>query len=64
VSKWLDNDFYGTTFSAIYKNEKVEMIFGGGYNKYEGNHFGGNLARYASTSEKQDRYYDDYASKK
>jgi hypothetical protein len=25
-------------FSAIYKNEKVEMIFGGGYNKYEGNH--------------------------
>jgi iron complex outermembrane receptor protein len=27
ASKWLDNDFYGTTFSAIYKNEKVEMIF-------------------------------------
>jgi iron complex outermembrane receptor protein len=62
--KWLDNDFYGTTFSAIYKNEKVEMIFGGGYNKYEGNHFGKVIwARYASTSEKQDRYYDDYASK-
>ncbi|MFB0910873.1 MAG: TonB-dependent receptor, partial [Flavobacterium sp.] len=62
--KWLDNDFYGTTFSAIYKNEKVEMIFGGGYNKYEGNHFGKVIwARYASTSEKQDLYYDDYASK-
>jgi iron complex outermembrane receptor protein len=40
------------------------MIFGGGYNKYEGNHFGKVIwARYASTSEKQDRYYDDYASK-
>jgi iron complex outermembrane receptor protein len=62
--KWLDNDFYGTTFSAIYKSEKVEMIFGGGYNKYEGNHFGKVIwARYASTSEKQDLYYDDYASK-
>jgi iron complex outermembrane receptor protein len=29
------------------------MIFGGGYNKYEGNHFGKVIwARYASTSEK------------
>jgi iron complex outermembrane receptor protein len=38
------------------------MIFGGGYNKYEENHFGKVIwARYAST--KQDRYYDDYASK-
>jgi iron complex outermembrane receptor protein len=28
------------------------MIFGGGYNKYEGNHFGKVIwARYASTSE-------------
>jgi hypothetical protein len=28
------------------------------------NHFGKVIwARYASTSEKQDRYYDDYASK-
>jgi iron complex outermembrane receptor protein len=62
--KWLDNDFYGTTFSAIYNNEKLEMIFGGGYNRYEGDHFGKVIwARYASTSEKQDLYYDDYASK-
>jgi iron complex outermembrane receptor protein len=62
--KWLDNDFYGTTFSAIYNNEKVEMIFGGGYNRYGGDHFGKVIwARYASTSEKQDFYYNDYASK-
>jgi iron complex outermembrane receptor protein len=38
--KWLDNDFYGTTFSANYKSEKLDVILGGGYNKYEGNHFG------------------------
>jgi iron complex outermembrane receptor protein len=63
--KWLDNDFYGTTFSTIYKNDKVEMIFGGGYNKYEGDHFGKVIwARFASESELGDRYYDDYASKK
>ena len=62
--KWLDNDFYGTTFSAIYKNEKLDMIFGGGYNKYEGDHFGKVIwVRFASTSELGDHYYDDYSSK-
>ncbi|TDE06437.1 TonB-dependent receptor [Flavobacterium hiemivividum] len=62
--KWLDNDFYGTTFSANYKSEKLDVIFGGGYNKYEGYHFGKIIwARYASQSELDDRYYDDSASK-
>jgi iron complex outermembrane receptor protein len=62
--KWLDNDFYGTTFSTNYKDEKLEVIFGGGYNKYEGDHFGKIIwARFASDSELGDRYYTDYASK-
>ncbi|MBA0882555.1 TonB-dependent receptor [Flavobacterium undicola] len=62
--KWLDNDFYGTTFSANYKGEKLDVVFGGGYNKYEGNHFGKVIwARFASKSELGDRYYDDFATK-
>ena len=62
--KWLDNDFYGTTFSANYKKDKLDVIFGGGWNKYEGSHFGKVIwARYASTSELGDRYYDDFATK-
>ncbi|MGZ9734444.1 TonB-dependent receptor [Flavobacterium sp. GNP002] len=62
--KWLDNDFYGTTFSANYKKEKLDVIFGGGWNKYEGSHFGKVIwARFASQSELEDRYYDDYAVK-
>ncbi|MDG2433631.1 TonB-dependent receptor [Flavobacterium sp.] len=62
--KWLDNDFYGTTFSANYKDEKLDFIVGGGYNKYEGIHFGKVIwARYASTSELGDRYYEDFATK-
>lgn len=62
--KWLDNDFYGSTFSANYKEEKWDVILGGGYNKYEGNHFGNVIwARYASTSELGNRYYDDQATK-
>lgn len=37
--KWLDNDFYGTTFSANYTDEKLNVIVGGGANRYEGAHF-------------------------
>jgi iron complex outermembrane receptor protein len=62
--KWLDNDFYGTTFSSNYKSEKLNLIIGGAYNKYEGAHFGKVIwARFASQGEKGDRYYDDFASK-
>ncbi|WP_338407387.1 TonB-dependent receptor [uncultured Flavobacterium sp.] len=62
--KWLDNDFYGTTFSAIYKKEKMDLILGGGYNKYEGDHFGKVIwARFAFKSELGDHYYHDFATK-
>jgi iron complex outermembrane recepter protein len=62
--KWLDNDFYGTTFSANYKSEKLDVILGGGWNKYEGVHFGKVIwARYASQSELGDQYYNDAATK-
>ncbi len=62
--KWLDNDFYGTTFSVNYKNETVDFIVGGGWNKYQGDHFGKVIwSRFASTSELGDRYYDDYGDK-
>ena len=62
--KWLDNDFYGTTFSAKYKDEKLDVIVGGGWNKYEGDHYGKVIwARYASQSELGDHYYDDFSTK-
>ncbi len=62
--RWLDNDFYGTTFSVNYKNEKTDFILGGGANKYEGSHFGEVIwAQYASNSNIRDKYYDDYGLK-
>lgn len=62
--KWLDNDFYGTTFSVNYSTDALQLILGGGYNKYEGVHFGKVIwARYASQSELGDRYYEDFATK-
>lgn len=39
--KWLDNHFFGTTFSAeIAHNSKTNSTLGGGWNKYLGDHFG------------------------
>ncbi len=62
--KWLDNNFYGTTFSANYKNDKLDLIFGGSWNEYDGKHFGRVIwARYASQSELGDHYYDNSATK-
>lgn len=62
--KWLDNDFYGTTYSVNYKKGKLDLIAGGGWNRYEGKHFGKVIwARYASSSELGDRYYEDNATK-
>ncbi|PIB38058.1 TonB-dependent receptor [Maribacter sp. 4G9] len=62
--RWLDNDFYGTVFSATYNKENLNLILGGGWNNYEGDHFGEVIwARFASNSEYRDRYYDDTSKK-
>lgn len=62
--RWLDNDFYGTVFSAKYSEERFSMILGGGFNIYEGDHFGEVIwARFAGDSEIRDRYYDDSSRK-
>jgi iron complex outermembrane receptor protein len=62
--KWLDNDFYGTTFSVNYKKDKVDFIAGGGYNRYEGKHFGNVLwTRSVVLPEYNFQYYDDFSTK-
>jgi iron complex outermembrane receptor protein len=38
--KWLDNDFYGLTFSLNYKRVNNTLSFGGGATIYDGRHFG------------------------
>jgi iron complex outermembrane recepter protein len=38
--KWLDNDFYGSVASFVYRKERVEINVGGGWNRYVGRHFG------------------------
>ena len=39
--KNMANDFYGIVASLVYNNQKgLEAAFGGGWNKYDGDHFG------------------------
>ncbi|NAS12650.1 TonB-dependent receptor [Poritiphilus flavus] len=62
--RWLDNDFYGTVFSAQYEKDAWKTILGGGYNIYKGDHFGEVIwARMAGSGDIRDRYYDDNSEK-
>ena len=39
--KKMDNDFYALVASLVYNNQKdIEAVIGGGWNKYDGDHFG------------------------
>lgn len=62
--KWLDNDFYGTTFSVNYKNETLDFIIGGAYNQYKGDHFGKVIWTNIGTLQgMENRYYDYFGNK-
>jgi iron complex outermembrane recepter protein len=38
--RWLDNDFYGLTYSLNYDKNNWNVILGGAWNRYDGDHFG------------------------
>lgn len=57
--KWLDNDFFGTTYSATYRKNQWQVIAGGAMNRYEGAHFGKVVwSQLAPNANPDDRYYD------
>jgi len=58
--RWLDNDFYGITYSLNYlPASKMNLTFGGAYNEYNGDHYGQVIwAKYASNSTNSQHYYD------
>jgi len=61
--KWLDNDFYGTTFSVLKNFENIDLIIGGAYNKYVGDHFGNVIwAKYGS-NKPDARFYENQGEK-
>lgn len=64
--RWLDNDFYGMTWSLNYNgNKKLTMSFGGAANNYEGRHFGRVIwAQFAGDSNYDWEYYRNDAEKR
>lgn len=62
--KWLDNDFYGFTYSLNYRSSKLTATIGGSWNHYLGDHFGTVIwAKYASNSEIRHRWYESDGDK-
>jgi iron complex outermembrane recepter protein len=63
--KWLNNDFYGAVWSFDYESgKKLNANIGGGWNKYDGGHYGEIIwAKYASNSDIRQRYYDNNSVK-
>ncbi|QSE97807.1 TonB-dependent receptor [Fulvivirga lutea] len=62
--RWLDNDFYGFTYSVNYTNDKFDLTVGGAANRYDGDHFGELIwAQLATNFQIEDRYYDNVGVK-
>ena len=61
---WLDNNFYGSIFSVQYDKNKTQVIIGGGYNRYEGDHYGEIIwAKEQAAVPKNYRWYNNPAHK-
>jgi iron complex outermembrane receptor protein len=63
--RWLDNDFYGFTYSVLYSPaDRLNFTLGGGLNRYEGDHFGEIIwAEFASEGFPGRPYYFNDATK-
>jgi len=57
--RWLDNDFYGMTYSFSYNpSSSLNFTLGGAYNEYDGDHFGEVIrGQFVPVDLKLKRYY-------
>ncbi|CAM1351364.1 TonB-dependent receptor [Tenacibaculum crassostreae] len=63
--RWLDNNFYAFVYSLNYKKENLNINFGGGYNKYDGDHFGEIIwDSFPSEINIRENYYNNLGSKR
>ncbi len=63
---WLDNDYYGATWSLNFNHPKgiFDWILGGGYQIYDGRHFGEVVwATFAGNAAPRQPYYENDAEK-
>jgi iron complex outermembrane recepter protein len=62
--RWLDNDFYGITFSLNYEKKNLNTIFGGAWNRYDGDHFGEILWSAVTIAPHEHQYYFNNGDKR
>ena len=62
--RWLDNDFYGFTYSYFKQTKKIELTIGGAYNIYKGDHFGKIISTGIRNMVFKDPYYFSKSDKK
>lgn len=63
--KWLDNSYYGLTYSLNYHTKKLQAYLGGAISNYDGDHFGKLIwSQYASNGFKDYRWYLNNGEKK
>ncbi|WP_276480012.1 TonB-dependent receptor [Paraflavitalea pollutisoli] len=55
---WLDNSFYGQIFSLQYKGVADQLTVGGGWNRYDGKHFGEIIWAQAGGIDNRYRWYN------
>ena len=59
---WLDNDYFGQIFSFQQRNDKHQVTIGGGWNRYNGRHFGEVITTVIQPS-LYNKYYNQPANK-
>lgn len=64
IRRWLDNTLLGTNASLVHAIGDHELVLGGSYSDYRGEHFGEvTWAQFAGPYPKDHRYYDNDARK-
>ena len=61
--RWLDNYFYGGIFSLQYKKKNTQFTLGGGWDKYDGKHYGNIIWAQNGGIPVNYRYYEEPAYK-
>ena len=63
--KWLDNHFYGLTFSLNYQKQKSDFTLGCGWNTYDGDHYGNVIwAQFVGDADPNHEWYFNKGLKK
>jgi len=56
--QWLDNYFYGAIFSLQYRDHATQLTAGGGWDRYDGKHYGNLIWSQAGNIPKDYQYYN------